>query len=60
MRFKTCLRPGESLNVGSVTIKMVKKSGQVASLVIEAGREVLITGPHKETDTQASMALAKP
>lgn len=60
MRYKTNLRPGDKLTVGNVTIKMVKKSGQIASLVIEAGKEVVIAGPHRSDDKQVSVATVGP
>lgn len=48
MALKIDLRPGESLKIGNATVKLVKKSGQLASLVVEADRSVLIEGPIKE------------
>lgn len=39
---KIDLRPGEVLKIGDVTVKLVKKSGQLASLVIEADRSIPI------------------
>ncbi|MND20865.1 hypothetical protein D3C76_47970 [compost metagenome] len=60
MALKIDLRPGQSITVGDVTIKMVKKSGQLASLVIEAGKDVPIKGPHLQEVRQPPMALALP
>lgn len=39
---KIDLRPGQILMVGDVAIKVVKKSGQLASLVIDADRSIPI------------------
>lgn len=39
---KQDLRPGEELQIGDAIVKLVKKSGQVASLVISAPRSVQI------------------
>ena len=47
MALKIDLRPGEVLTIGGATIKLVKKSGQLASLVIEADLSVRIEGPRK-------------
>lgn len=58
-RLKVDIRPGEALRVGNVTIRMVKKSGQLASLVIEADKDVPIQGPHPR-EVQAPVAVALP
>ncbi|QRE00598.1 hypothetical protein [Pseudomonas phage Itty13] len=61
MALKIDLRPGQSVQIGDVTVKMVKKSGQIASLVIEAPQDVPIKGPHlREVSQQAPMAVAMP
>jgi sRNA-binding carbon storage regulator CsrA len=58
---KIDLRPGQSVQIGDVTVKMVKKSGQIASLVIEAPQDVQIKGPHlRDVSQQAPMAAAMP
>lgn len=36
------IRPGETLQIGDVKIQMVKKSGQLARLIIEADKSVII------------------
>lgn len=36
------IRPGETLQIGDITISMVKKSGQLARLVINADKSVEI------------------
>ncbi len=51
MALKIDLRPGESLKIGDTVVKLVKKSGQLASLVIIADKSVPITGPdHQERE----------
>lgn len=61
MALKIDLRPGQSVQIGDVTVKMVKKSGQIASLVIEAPQDVQIKGPHlRDVSQQAPMAAAMP
>lgn len=61
MALKIDLRPGQSVQIGDITVKMVKKSGQIASLVIEAAKDVPIKGPHlREVVTQQPMATAMP
>lgn len=52
MALKIDLRPGEVLTIGGATIKLVKKSGQLASLVIEADKSVLIDGPKKDQEAR--------
>lgn len=42
---KMDLRPGETVTIGDVTVTLVKKSGQVASLLIVADKAVPITPP---------------
>lgn len=39
---KRDLRPGEELKIGDAIIKVVKKSGQIVSLAIDAPKEVRI------------------
>jgi sRNA-binding carbon storage regulator CsrA len=39
---KRDLRPGEELKIGDAIIKIVKKSGQIVSLAIDAPAEVRI------------------
>ncbi len=39
---KRDLRPGEELKIGDAIIKVVKKSGQIVSLVIDAPKDVRI------------------
>jgi len=41
--FKHDLRPGESIQIGETTVTLVRKSSQVASLLIDAPRDVKIT-----------------
>lgn len=60
MALKIDLRPGETLTIGDVRIKMVKKSGQIASLVVEAEKDVPIKGPHLKEVQQPPMAIAMP
>lgn len=43
MALKIDLRVGETLQVGDARLKLVRKAGQVATLVIDAPREVKIT-----------------
>lgn len=47
------LRIGETLQVGDATITMSQKSGQLARLVIEAGKEV----PVKKLGASPAMQL---
>jgi len=54
---KIDLRPGQIVQIGDVTVKMVKKSGQIASLVIDAPQYVPIKGPRlRDVSQQAPMA----
>ena len=46
MALKIDIRPGESIMIGSAIVKLVKKSGQLASLVIYADSDVQIEGPY--------------
>ena len=57
MALKIDLRPGESLTIGNTTVKLVKKSGQLASLVIEADKGLKIEGPGKREPGRQSLAL---
>lgn len=60
-RIKIDLRPGETVTIGGAVITMVKKSGQLASLVIEAEKEVPIKGPqHLREVKQEPMAVCLP
>ncbi|WP_152534636.1 carbon storage regulator [Martelella sp. AD-3] len=43
MALKIDLRVGETLQVGEARLKLVRKAGQVATLVIDAPREMKIT-----------------
>ncbi|TPW31463.1 carbon storage regulator [Martelella alba] len=43
MALKIDLRIGETLQVGEARLKLVRKAGRVATLVIDAPREVIIT-----------------
>lgn len=44
--FKTDLKPGDILVIGDTTVRLEKKSGQIARLVIEANESTPITIPH--------------
>ncbi|NTE96694.1 carbon storage regulator [Agrobacterium tumefaciens] len=55
---KIDLRPGQSVQIGDVTVKMVKKSGQVACLVIEADKSVPIRRPDDTLQVQPVKLLA--
>lgn len=57
MALKYDLRPGESITIGGATVKLVKKSGQLASLVIEADRSIKIEGPEKREQGRQTLAL---
>jgi hypothetical protein len=46
---KIDLRPGEKLQIGDATVTLVQKSGQLASLVIDADRSI----PVKKVATEA-------
>jgi len=48
---KRDLRPGEELKVGDAIIKIVKKSGQIVSLAIDAPPEVRIEKIDPSNDT---------
>lgn len=60
MAMKIDLRPGESIEVGDVVIRMVKKSGQLASLVIDAPKSVPIrrADPSGGTTTARQVVVA--
>lgn len=58
MALKIDLRPGQSLQVGDVTIKLVKKSGQIACLVIEADKSVPIRRTEDSEQSQPLQTLA--
>lgn len=42
------LKLGEELWIGKTRITMVRKSGQLASLVIDAPDDVVVTGPKSQ------------
>ncbi|WP_288075948.1 carbon storage regulator [Pseudomonas sp.] len=58
MALKIDLRPGQSVQIGDVVVKMVKKSGQVACLVIEADKSVPIRRPDDALQCQPGKLLA--
>ena len=58
MALKIDLRPGQSIMVGEVSIKLVKKSGQLACLVIEADKSVQIRRTEEEIRGQLPQAVA--
>lgn len=61
MPLKIDVRPGEIITIGDVRIKLEKKSGQLASLVIDAPKDVQIKGPHlREVENSLPMAVALP
>lgn len=61
MALKIDIRPGQEITVGGVRIKLEKKSGQLASLVIDAPKDVPIKGPHiREVVAQEPVAVALP
>lgn len=61
MALKIDIRPGEEIIAGDVRIKLVKKSGQLASLVIDVPKDVTIKGPHHREDGQKPvLAIALP
>ena len=57
MALKIDLRPGEVLTIGAATVKLVKKSGQLASLVIYADDDVNIEGPYKSDEVRPGTPL---
>lgn len=57
MALKIDLRPGETVTIGDVTVKLVKKSGQLASLVIEADKTIPIKGPQSQGESREVLAL---
>lgn len=44
--YKTDLKPGDVLTIGNATIRLEKKSGQLARLVVEADESTPITTPN--------------
>lgn len=46
------LRIGEELRIGDAVVRMVKKSGQVAALIIDAPPEVKIVITKDQEDSQ--------
>lgn len=57
MALKVDLRPGQEVVIGDVVVKMVKKSGQLASLVIVADRSIPISEPRDSSRQQACRPL---
>lgn len=51
------LRPGEELQIGDVVVKLGKKSGQVAMLLIDAPKHVTVK---MKTDQEDSKKDQKP
>lgn len=45
---KMDMRPGEQIKIGDAIVKLVKKSGQVATICIDAARNVHIERVIKE------------
>lgn len=58
MAMKIDLRPGQTLMIGDVAVTMVKKSGQLACLVIEADKSVTIRRPGDEPQSQPGKLVA--
>ena len=58
MAMKIDLRPGESITVGDIVIRMVKKSGQLASLVIDAPKSVQIKRAEHDNATTRQVVVA--
>ncbi len=58
MALKIDLRPGQSLMIGEATVKLVKKSGQLACLIIEADKNVIIRRPEDGERSQQAPSLA--
>lgn len=58
MAYKIDLAPGESMTIGDITVKMVKKSGQRASLVITAPKDVAIKGPREQEQKASGNVVA--
>lgn len=54
-KFTTDLRVGECLIIGDATVRLEKKSGQVARLVVTAGSDTPIINP-QDRRTNASTA----
>lgn len=44
-KFTTDLKVGECLIIGGATVRLEKKSGQVARLVVTADADTLVTNP---------------
>ena len=61
MALKIDIRPGQWITVGGIKIKLAKKSGQLASLVIDAPKDVPVEGPHlREVEKSEPMTVALP
>lgn len=58
MALKIDLRPGQAVQVGDVTFKLVKKSGQIACIVIEADKSVAIRRLEDSEQSQPPQTLA--
>ena len=58
MALKIDLRPGQSLQIGNATVKLVKKSGQLACLIIEADKNVIIRRPEEGGQAKEPSLLA--
>lgn len=58
MALKIDLRPGQAVQVGDVTFKLVKKSGQIACIVIEADKSVTIRRLEDSEQSQHPQTLA--
>lgn len=58
MALKIDLRPGQAVQVGDVTFKLVKKSGQIACIVIEADKSVAIRRLEDTEQSQLPQTLA--
>lgn len=57
MALKIDLRPGDVLMIGDVTLKMVKKSGQLACIVIDADKSVPIRRVTAEPERRSGMVI---
>lgn len=52
--FKTDLKPGDTVTIGDSIVRLEKKSGQVARLVIEAPESTPISTTNARTRTSAA------
>lgn len=57
MALKIDLRPGDVLMIGDVTLKMVKKSGQLACIVIDADKSVPIRRVTAEPEQRSGLVI---